>query len=170
MPRTISSFEFTLKNRPQHQTLTKWLYGELRDAILEGRLGSGTRLPASRDFARQYGLSRGTVVSVFERLLDEGYISSRVGFGTWVNRVVPVQPNQQTTSTPPDYIRNVISAYVRPKPYVDLVWKEESHPFRAADPAIAEFPSQVWGRISAKHARNFRSWLDTPGDGRGYKP
>jgi GntR family transcriptional regulator/MocR family aminotransferase len=170
MPRTISSFEFTLKKRPQHQTLTNWLYGELRNAILEGRLGSGTRLPASRDFARQYGLSRGTVVSVFERLLDEGYISSKVGFGTWVNRVMPVQPNQQTTSTPPAYIRSVISAYVRPKPYVDLVWKEQSHPFRAADPAIAEFPSEVWGRISAKHARNFRSWLDTPGDGRGYKP
>ena len=96
MPRTISSFEFTLKNRPQHQTLAKWLYGELRKAILEGRLGPDTRLPASRDFARQHGLSRGTVVSVFERLQDEGYIASRVGFGTWVNRVVPVPSNHQT--------------------------------------------------------------------------
>jgi GntR family transcriptional regulator/MocR family aminotransferase len=170
MPRTISSFEFTLKNRPQHQTLTKWLYGELRDAILEGRLGSGSRLPASRDFARQYGLSRGTVVSVFERLQDEGYISSKVGFGTWVNGAAAVQPNRHTASTPPAYIRSVISAYVRPKPYVDLVWKDEIRPFRAADPAFAEFPSEVWGRIAAKHARDFRSWVNTPGDGRGYKP
>src|SRR3984885_15726755 len=116
MSKSISSFELSLNSRLQHRTLTSWLYGELRLAILEGRLGPGTRLPSSRDFARQYGLSRGTVVSVFERLQDEGYISSRVGFGTWVNRVVPVQPNQQTTSTPPAYIRSVISAYVRPKP------------------------------------------------------
>ncbi|MGA8939583.1 MAG: PLP-dependent aminotransferase family protein [Acidobacteriaceae bacterium] len=170
MPKTISSFEFTLKKRPPHQTLANWLYAELRDAILEGRLESGTRLPASRDFASQYGLSRGTVVSVFERLQDEGYISSKVGFGTWVNRVAAVQPNQQTTSTSPAYVRNVISSYVRPKPYVDLIWNEHIHPFRAADPAIAEFPSEVWGRIAAKRARNFRSWLDTPADGRGYKP
>jgi GntR family transcriptional regulator/MocR family aminotransferase len=170
MPKTVSSFELTLNSRPQHQTLTRWLYGELRDAILEGRLGPDIRLPASRDFARQYGLSRGTVVSVFERLQDEGYISSRVGLGTSVNRVTPVQPNRQTTSTTPAYIRSVISAYVRPRPWVDLVWGAEIRPFRAADPAIAEFPSEVWGRIAAKHARNFSGWLTTPGDGHGYKP
>lgn len=170
MPRAISSFEFTLKNRPQHQTLAKWLYGELRKAILEGRLGPDARLPASRDFARQYGLSRGTVVSVFERLQDEGYISSRVGFGTWVNRVVPVPSNHQTSSKPPAYIRSVVSAYVRPKPYADLLWPEKSLPFRAADPATTEFPSEIWGRIAAKHARNFGSWLDTTADVRGYKP
>ena len=43
------------------------LYAELRGSILEGRLRPGTRLPASRDFARQHSLSRGTVVVVFER-------------------------------------------------------------------------------------------------------
>jgi GntR family transcriptional regulator / MocR family aminotransferase len=66
--KTVSSFELTLKSRAPHQTLTNWLYSELRLAILEGRLGPGTRLPASRDFASQYGLSRGTVVTVLERL------------------------------------------------------------------------------------------------------
>ncbi len=65
MAKTISSFELTLNERPPHRTLASWLYGELRLAILEGRLESGSRLPASRDFARQYGLSRGIVVSVF---------------------------------------------------------------------------------------------------------
>ena len=87
MPKAVSSFELTLKSRSRHQTLTNWLYGELRSAILEGRLAPGARLPASRDFASQYELSRGTVVSVLERLQAEGYITSRVGFGTWVNRV-----------------------------------------------------------------------------------
>jgi GntR family transcriptional regulator/MocR family aminotransferase len=168
--KSVSSFELTLHSRPQHQTLTSWLYGELRLAILEGRLGPGMRLPASRDFASQYGLSRGTVVSVFERLQDEGYVSCRVGFGTWVNRVAAVQPTRQTTSTPPAYIRRVISTYVRPKPFVDLVWPQEIRPFRVADPAIAEFPSELWGRIAAERSRNFRSWLKTGHDGLGYRP
>lgn len=170
MTRTVSSFELSLKNRPPHLKLTNWLYEELRNAMLEGRLEAGARLPASRDFARQYGLSRGTVVSVFERLLDEGYISSRVGMGTWINRVLAVPPQKPATPSPPAYIQNIIATYVRPKPYVDLVWKGESLPFRASDPAIAEFPSEVWGRIAAKRARNFRSWLDTPSDGLGYQP
>jgi GntR family transcriptional regulator/MocR family aminotransferase len=58
MPKAISSFELTLKDRPRHQALTNWLYDELRSAILEGRLVAGARLQSSRDFARQYGLSR----------------------------------------------------------------------------------------------------------------
>src|SRR6202020_3635818 len=95
MPKTVSSFELTLKSRSRHQTLTNWLYGELRSAILEGRLAPGARLPASRDFASQYELSRGTVVSVFERLQAEGYVTSRVGIGTLVNRVAVVRPARQ---------------------------------------------------------------------------
>src|SRR5437588_7262228 len=124
MPKSISSFELTLDNRPQHQTLTNWVYAQLRLAIIEGRLRSGSRLPGSRDFASQYGLSRGTVVSVFERLQAEGYVSCRVGSGTRVNRVARVDPVQTTNSKPPAYIRRVISDYVRPKPWLGLVARE----------------------------------------------
>ena len=109
MPKTISSFELTLNNRPQDQTLTSWLYQDLRSAILAGRLRPGARLPASRDFAQLYKLSRGTVVNVFERLHVEGYLSSRVGVGTWVNdRVVAGNTVRTKLSTPPAYVRRVI--------------------------------------------------------------
>ncbi len=170
MPKTVSSFELTLSSRPQHQTLTSWLYGGLRLAILEGRLAPGTRLPASRDFASLYGISRGTVVNVLERLQAEGYISCRVGFGTWVNHIAAPAPTRQMTSRPPAYIRRVISEYVRPKPFVDLAFIGGIRPFRVGNPATTEFPSEVWGRIATDRARNFRSWLKTEEDGRGYRP
>jgi len=170
LPKAVSAFELTLNNRPQHQTLAAWLYGELRLAILEGRLGLGTRLPASRDFASQHGLSRGTVVGVFERLQAEGYVSCRVGSGTWVNRVVAVHPARVPHSTPPVYIRRVISAYARPKPFVDLVATEGTRPFRMRDPAVAKFPAKLWGSIAARRSRCFASWLQTEDDGRGYRP
>ena len=38
------------------------------------------------------------------------------------------------------------------------------------DPAIAEFPAELWGRIAARRARSFRSWVRTDDDGRGYGP
>jgi GntR family transcriptional regulator/MocR family aminotransferase len=170
VPKAVSSFELTLNSRSQHQSLTSWLYAELRLAIIEGRLPHGTRLPASRDFARQYGLSRGTIVSVFERLQAEGYISSRVGSGTRVNRIEPVDPVRTTNFTPPVYIRRVISGYARPKPWIGLVATEGVRPFCMRDPAIAEFPAELWGRIAARRARTFRSWLQTEDNGRGYRP
>src|ERR1700684_185226 len=169
MPKAVSSFELTLKSRSRHQTLTNWLYGELRSAILDGRLARGASLPASRDFASQYELSRGTVVSVLERLQAEGYITSRVGFGTWVNRVEVPRPARQAPTTPA-YIRRVISTYKRPQPWIDLAFIEGIRPFRIGAPAIDEFPSEVWGRIAANRARTFGSWLKTEADRRGYRP
>lgn len=170
MPKAVSSFELTLNNRPQHQTLTNWLYGELRHAILEGRLAPGTRLPASRDFASQHGLSRGTVVSVFERLQSEGFVSCRVGSGTWVNRVGAATPIRARYRTPPAYIRRVISAYARPKPFVGMVVTEGVRPFRMGNPAVAEFPAKLWGSMATRRLRTLRSWLQTEDDGRGYRP
>lgn len=170
MPKAISSFELTLKSRPRHQTLTNWLYGELRSAILDGRLAPGARLPSSRDFASQYELSRGTVVSVLERLQAEGYISSRVGFGTWVNRVEAPHAARHATATPA-YIRRVISTYKRrPQPWVESAFVGGIRPFRIGVPAMNEFPSEVWGRIAASRARNFRTWLKNEADRRGYRP
>jgi GntR family transcriptional regulator / MocR family aminotransferase len=169
MPKTISSFELTLKGRPRHRSLTNWLYGELRSAILEGGLAAGARLPSSRDFARQYELSRGTVVSVVERLQAEGYVTSRVGFGTWVNRVEAPRQARQATTTPA-YIRRAVSTYKRPQPWIDQAFVGAMRPFRIGVPAIHQFPSEVWGRLAANRARNFGSWLKEDADRRGYRP
>ncbi len=171
MPKTISALELTLSHRPPQQTLTGWLYGELRGAILEGRLGPGTRLPATRDFARLHGVSRGTVVSVFDRLRAEGYLSSRVGSGTWVNqRVVTDDGERPRPVSMPTYVRRVVAAYARPKPLVGLVATAGVRPFQMRDPALAEFPAEVWRRLAARRARTFRSWLRTEDDSRGYRP
>src|SRR3954470_16045419 len=54
---------------------------ELRESIRSGRLAQGTRLPASRDLARDLGLSRGVVVEAYEQLVAEGFLEARVGAG-----------------------------------------------------------------------------------------
>lgn len=171
MTKTVSSLELTLSSRSPRQTITDWLYAELRGSILNGRLGPGTRLPSSRDFARQHRLSRGTVVSVFERLQAEEYLSSHVGSGTWVNdRVVAGGPSKTGLHTPPAYVRRVITAYARPKALADLTATEGARPFRMRDPALTEFPARLWGHLMARRARTFKTWLRTEDDGRGYRP
>ena len=56
----------------------------LRVAIREGRLAAGERLPSTRRLADHLGVSRGTVVEVYEQLVAEGYVDSAVGSGTRV--------------------------------------------------------------------------------------
>src|ERR1700741_778328 len=56
----------------------------LRDAIRDGRLQAGGRLPSSRELARELGVSRGLVQECYVQLLSEGYLDSRAGSATRV--------------------------------------------------------------------------------------
>ncbi|WP_341647255.1 winged helix-turn-helix domain-containing protein [Thauera sp. SDU_THAU2] len=69
--------------------LNRQLYECLRQAILEGTLPSSTALPASRDLAREAGMSRNTVTHAYEQLRAEGYVHARVGSGTFVAETTP---------------------------------------------------------------------------------
>jgi GntR family transcriptional regulator / MocR family aminotransferase len=64
-------------------------YLALRDAILEGFLTAGARLPSTRMLAERWQLSRGTVENVFDRLRAEGYVTRLGGSGTRVSAVIP---------------------------------------------------------------------------------
>lgn len=52
--------------------------------IRDGRLPFGTRLPPERDFARELGISRTTIASVYDALRTTGQLESRQGSGSWV--------------------------------------------------------------------------------------
>jgi GntR family transcriptional regulator/MocR family aminotransferase len=60
------------------------LHEQLKAAIVEGRLAVGAKLPATRHSEAVFGVSRNTVVEVYDRLLDGGYVVSRRGSGTFV--------------------------------------------------------------------------------------
>jgi len=77
--------------------LTTWLTGQLRAAIVEDRLAAGARLPATRTLAGDLGVARGVVVESYQRLGDEGLVTSRVGAGTVVLSLV----GPPTSSTRP---------------------------------------------------------------------
>ena len=69
--------------------MTKRLYQCLRAVILDGSLGADTRLPPSRDLARELGIARNTVVAVYGQLQAEGYTHSQQGSGTFVLQTTP---------------------------------------------------------------------------------
>src|ERR1700690_4675175 len=89
MPKQATSLPLSLAAPVAGTALYRWFYDELRSAILEGRIAPGARLPATRDLAREYKLSRATVVAAFEQLKSEGYVEGRVGAGTYVSEVLP---------------------------------------------------------------------------------
>ena len=56
----------------------------LREAIRDGRLAAGTRLPSTRTLAAELGLARGTVSAAYDQLVAEGHLVAVRGSGTRV--------------------------------------------------------------------------------------
>ncbi|WP_316525841.1 PLP-dependent aminotransferase family protein [Kitasatospora brasiliensis] len=79
--------------------LTDWLARRLREAVADGRLPAGTRLPASRVLAAELGVSRGVVTDAYRRLAEEGQVAGR-GRGGTVVVAAPAVPAEPDTPRP----------------------------------------------------------------------
>src|SRR5579883_2940612 len=70
------------------------LYDWYQQAILEGRLKPGQRVPSSRGLARELKVSRIPVLTAYEQLHAEGYLETFKGAGTSVAASIPRDPFQ----------------------------------------------------------------------------
>ena len=90
MPKPVTGTMFAVNLDTSSGTpLFKQLFEQIRNGILAGRLRAGTRLPASRTFAADLGISRTTLINALDQLRAEGYIRGRVGSGTCVMPMLP---------------------------------------------------------------------------------
>lgn len=75
--------------RHSSETLHDQLAGALRRLIETGVLAPGARLPPTRRAAESLGVSRTVVVVAYEQLQLEGYLTAKLGAGTWVPESLP---------------------------------------------------------------------------------
>jgi DNA-binding transcriptional MocR family regulator len=100
-------------NRDSEEPIYRQLIRQVQSLIDSGMLSAGTRLPASRDLAKQLGISRISVVNAYTELRSEGYLSARAGRGTFVSqeRATPItqtlttQHQSQSAQTIRDMMR-----------------------------------------------------------------
>ncbi|NKZ05639.1 MocR-like pyridoxine biosynthesis transcription factor PdxR [Actinomadura latina] len=123
--------------------LTGQIYAQLRGAILDGRLRAGEALPPTRELARRLAISRNTVGVAYDRLAAEGFLTSRVGAGTFVRESGSAARGAPAASPlRPRRIWDEVSVWPAPMP--GLRWD-----FRAGLPDVTLFPYEAWRRIMA---------------------
>src|SRR5215813_2214111 len=71
------------------EDLTATLIGVFKRLISEGSLAPGHRLPAERELAEMFGVSRSSLRQALKVLEIMGVISQRVGDGTYLNTAAP---------------------------------------------------------------------------------
>jgi GntR family transcriptional regulator/MocR family aminotransferase len=170
MPKKPIFQEFALNPPRSGQTLQEWLFGEIRSAILDGRLRPGARLPSSRSLAVHHRLSRSTVTEVFCRLKLEGYINGLTGSGSYVAENLPDKYFQAKERQIPQY--RAVSKPVRtlsqtgePRPF--QYSQRFGVPFQASRPAVDQFPINTWARLAGRTLRRITASELTTGDVRG---
>ncbi len=170
MPRRPVTLPLVLPPRDARTPACQWLSRALRAAIGSGQLGPGHRLPATRDLARQYGLSRGTVVAAFEVLHADGYLEARIGAGTHVSAALP--SGRVVGAVPADAPaprRRFSAAASRITPFVQHA-SASARAFRANQPALDLFPAALWARVAARAVRRAPADLRLGCEPLGYPP
>ncbi len=141
---------------PLYRQLTDWF----RQAILDGRLRPGQRVPSTRALAKELKISRIPVLGAYEQLHAEGYLESFTGAGTCVAASIPwerVKPargprgtaTRRQNSTAPRRIARRVEAARLPEP----MWLQNQGAFRVGLPALDRFPFETWARLLKRHAR-----------------
>lgn len=159
--------------------LYRQLYDKLRAAILTRQLMGGTRLPSTRVLAIELNISRNTVMTAFEQLLAEGYLNGKVGAGTYVARVLPEDlhyangyAGHVVTNHPSAKGRQLSqrsTAFLKAR-LTTATSLETPVPFRPGTPAFAEFPFEIWARLTQQHLQNPGSNLLGYAEPAGYQP
>jgi len=172
--KTVTAFDLVLPGPAKGSTLFRWLCDGLRSAILDGCLKRGVRLPSSRELARCFGVSRGTVVSAFEQLHAEGYLETRVGEGTHVNNLLPEDflcpPKEAGVHIVAEKSPKTLSRYAQRLPLSGETTYRPPRAFRAAEAGLDTFPLDLWAQISSRRLRRAMRSLLTDADPCGYRP
>ncbi len=115
---------------------TDWITARIRDAIQEGGLTTGSRLPSTRVLAAELGFSRGTVAEAYRRLTEEGMIAGSAGAGTVVVSTPTSAPH--APDDPPDRGETATTNRAAERP--------EAIDLAAGLPDLTAFPRAAWLR------------------------
>jgi GntR family transcriptional regulator/MocR family aminotransferase len=141
-------FHVTLTGRGD---LAARIYRQLLDAVLDGRLRSGERLPPTRELARRLDVSRNTVASAYERLTADGFLVGKVGAGTFVcaeplNRVAPRIAPRTGSARPRQLWRTMPGPSSNPA-------VPSAYDFTVGVPDARLFPFETWRRLVSRELR-----------------
>ncbi len=157
-------------------TLSRQLYEHLRDLILAGELPPGERVLSTRAMAEIAHVSRPTVVESYDQLLQEGYLETRLGSGTFVSTQLPQQSLVATTKGAGDGTQIMKRLSVLGHRLTNSNQSEQEFPhleisFYSWRPSISDKQLEDWSKIWWRTGRVAENpTLDYQSDPLGHRP
>ena len=151
----------------------------LRALILDGALGPGVKLPATRALAKSLGVARDTVENAYVQLQRDGFVIRRKGSGSYVpeamgtelrgaerRRQRPVTPKCNETAPRAGLSRRgrmiLDSGGISDQQFIKA--------FATGLPETRTFPTDVWERLQRQVLKEYRAQVLLHGDPQGAEP
>lgn len=145
-------------DRASAEPLHRQVYAGFREAILRGDLAAGQQVPSSRALAAELTISRFPVLDAYAQLHAEGFFESRVGAGTFVAASLPVARGEAKRSADDSGKGRATSRRAAQFPAFRAVpWRHGWGAFGVHQPALDQFPFEIWSRLTARHSRSPRA-------------
>lgn len=150
------------------------LYHAFREAILDGRLHPRMKLPSSRALSETMQISRNSVLQGFDRLIDEGYLLTKPGSGTYVSDTIPDEliaiPNRSDVS-----VQAFDSALELNPQLLEMARLRDKgntrhSMFNIGVGCVDLFPHQLWGRLLGRVWRQSRKTQGKHSHSAGHLP
>jgi GntR family transcriptional regulator / MocR family aminotransferase len=146
--RSIIPTPYIRVDRSLPVSIEQQIYGSLRQAIREGLLRAGARVPASRLLAFDLGVSRNCVIEAYQRLITEGYLTANSGGGTFVAARQFVKPPAEPPAVP-----------IQLSPFGHAAERMSSvisggNAFSPIIPALDAFPRAKWSQLMQSRWRS----------------
>jgi GntR family transcriptional regulator / MocR family aminotransferase len=143
-------------DRAGDMPLFRQVYVQIRSAILSRSLAPGTRLPSTRELSSHLRMSRSSVLSAYEQLLAEGYISGKARSGTYISFDLPVTFDKQPARLPRPLTTSApLSPRVVTMERADGVIRDiDARPFNMGRTRIDARTADAWRRVTLQAVRS----------------
>jgi len=156
--------------------LYQQIESHIRKSILSGTLPADTRLPASRQLARDLGVNRTTIENAYSALEADGLVFSRMGSGTYVLPVFPLpEIPQQGMNAPLPLWQTTLQKNEAPNSDIaEELLKTGRHPnpisFASGISDARQFPVEEFRKVLQSVMRRDQIDALEYGERRGYAP
>ncbi len=163
--------------RESGESLQSQLRRAILNAILNGSLPAGFKLPSSRKLSKDMKISRNTALIVYQHLTDDSYLITKERSGHYVNSdfVKEIKQSRLNDKLPNRYDNNNDDVennpnwqqrlYLKPSNlnYLNLPkdWRNMAYPFVYGQPDSTLFPLTAWRECSrlALSTKDMAQWI-----------
>src|SRR4051794_36124704 len=141
-------------------SLTQQLIDRFTNAIDDGTLEPGEKLPTTRALAADAGVNHLTAARVYRRLAELGYVTATVGRGTFVRTLAPAAVEERgddwqlyaLPDRPLSYSEEILANSMRLTSDPDVISLASGHPAAALFPTteLAEITARVFEDVGGR--------------------